>query len=57
MHFALIPLGKMSLGEIEIKIVQLPMEKRFVDAGFKPVDASIEARTVCGSFKFRIDRK
>ena len=53
-HFALIPFGKLYPGRIEVKMLRLPMEQRFVDAGFQDPAPEWETRVVCGSFDFEV---
>lgn len=51
-EFALIPLGKLSKGEYRVEIVQIPMEQRYLDAGFRGRDVS---RIVCKAFSFTVE--
>ena len=59
-HFALIPLGKLPTGKHSVQIVQSPMEKKYLDRGFRPMSDADARRIVCGSFSFSVvedDRK
>jgi len=47
-HFAMIPLGALPAGEYHVEYEQLPMERKYLDEGFKP------ASTVCRSFSFTV---
>jgi len=51
-HYALIPLGKLPAGEYRVQIQQLPMEQKYIDAGFKPVGPVELRRIVCKPFSF-----
>jgi hypothetical protein len=55
-HFALIPLGKLPSGDVKVDIKRLPMQKKFIDAGFKESDSSAESR-VAQSFRFSVKGK
>jgi len=55
-HFALIPLGKLPSGIYLVKVVQGPMEQKYVDAGFKQITSGQAARFVSRSFKFEIQK-
>lgn len=56
-HFALIPIGKFKLGEVKVTVVSSPMEKRFVDSGFKPVSAETESQVVSRSFRLLVEEE
>jgi hypothetical protein len=56
-HFALIPLGKLSPGEVKVDIKRVPIEKTFSDAGFKEPDSSWDSRVVAQSFRFKVKGK
>jgi len=54
-HFALIPLGKLPVGTYYVRCQQLPIESKYLNAGFKPVHP--EASTIiCRPFSFRVTR-
>lgn len=53
-HFAMIPLGKLSVGEYRVEISQSSMEQKYVDAGFKPVSDKQASRIVCQPFSFNV---
>jgi len=53
-NFALIPLKDLPAGEIQVKFRQLPMDKKFYEAGFIQVNRSQQMRLVCNDFSFRI---
>ncbi len=53
-HFALIPIGKQDIGKVEVKLLRLPMEQHFVDAGFQETAQEWESRVVCGSSEFQV---
>ena len=53
-HYALIPLGKLPVGNYRVEIVRLPLEQKYVDQGFKPVDSQWNNRVVCQPFSFEI---
>ena len=51
-HFALIPLGNCPSRKTRVEIVQLPMDKVFIDEGWKPVSSEIVQRIVCHPVSF-----
>jgi hypothetical protein len=53
-HFALIPIGKLQPGKYEIRIIQIPMDAKLVERGFKPPSRAVAASTVCQSSEFEI---
>ncbi len=53
-HFAIIPVSDLQHGEVQVNIVRSPMEEKYIDGGFKPVNAEWERRVVCKSFSFSI---
>lgn len=53
-HYALIPLGKLPVGKYRVDIVRLPLEQKYIDQGFKPVDSQWDNRVVCEPFSFEI---
>ena len=55
-HVALIPLGNLPSGEYEVRIIQVPIEQKFVDYGVKPINSEWERRIVCKSFSFSVVR-
>lgn len=54
-HFALIPLGKLPIGEYKVKMEQLPMEKKWQQAGFLRVHSP--RKFVSVSFAFTVAEK
>lgn len=54
-HFALIPLGKLAAGKVRVEITQLPMEKRFVSAGWNDIAPEVARRIVCRPFSFVVE--
>ncbi len=54
-HFALIPLGKLSPGEVKVDTKRLPLEKKFTDAGFKEPPSSADSQVVAQSFRFKVE--
>jgi hypothetical protein len=55
-HFALIPLGKLPGGMYQAKVVQGPMEQKYLDAGFEQITFGQAARFVSQSFKFEVQK-
>jgi len=53
-HVAIIPLGTLARGDFEVSIIQMPMEKRFIDGGFKPIEPDVAQQVVSGSFCFSV---
>ncbi len=53
-HFALVPVGELQPGKVQVNIIRTPMEKEYVDGGFMQVSAEEERRIVCKSFSFAI---
>ena len=53
-HFALIPLGTLSPGKYEVKIIQLPMETQYQNIGVFPLTQKDVDRIVCKSSRFTI---
>lgn len=56
-HFALIPLGKLSPGEVKVDIKRSPMEKKFLDAGFTEQPRSTDAQVIAQPFRFTVKGK
>jgi hypothetical protein len=54
-HFALIPLGELPLGEVKVEFVRSPMQQKFVAAGFKSPGTGTDSKVVSQSFRFRIE--
>jgi hypothetical protein len=54
---ALIPVGKLAAGRYHVTLHQLPTEKKFVEWGFKPLDAAWAQRFICKPFQFSVDDK
>jgi hypothetical protein len=56
-HLALIPVGKLAPGKYVVKIEQLPIEKKYQEAGY-PERMPEQAKNVCDSFEFMVlDRR
>lgn len=55
-HFALIPLGRLPSGNVSVDIKRLPMQKKFIDAGFQEADRLAESQ-VAQSFRFTVTEK
>jgi len=53
-HLALIPLGKPSVGRVQVEIIQSPMEQKYVDGGGKPISCDQARPVVCKSFSFEL---
>jgi hypothetical protein len=53
-HFALIPLGKLTSGTYHVKFVNGPMEEKYLSAGFRPKTAEAIARIIDDSLLFSI---
>jgi hypothetical protein len=54
-HFALIPLGKMIPGKVQVHIKQLPMDDEFRRSGWKSVEPEVAKRVICQSFSFSVE--
>jgi hypothetical protein len=52
---ALIPLGKMPVGEYRVKFRQLPIGKEFLQRGYKPINEKWDQTLLCKPFTFRVD--
>lgn len=50
-HFALIPM-KLPPGKYQVKIVESPMAKKYVDLGFRPIPKSAALEVICRPFEF-----
>jgi hypothetical protein len=58
LSLALIPIGKLPAGEYRVEMVQLPVERKYVEMGIKPLDKNWAKMFVCKSFSFSVkDRK
>jgi hypothetical protein len=56
-HFALIPLGKMPVGEIKVDAVRSPLPKMSDVAGFgAPPSTALDSIVVCRPFSFKVER-
>lgn len=53
-HFALIPVGSLPAGSYRVSVVNLPMEKRYFDVGYRPMPESFVSKIVCKAFGFVI---
>lgn len=53
-HFALIPVGHFTPGEVRVEIIHSLMDKRFTDADFKPVSETKSSRIVSRPFEFNV---
>jgi hypothetical protein len=56
-HFAIIPMGKLPDGKYEVEIIQVPMEKKWLEGGVKPPSQEIVAKTICKPFSFSVGCK
>jgi hypothetical protein len=56
-HVALIPVSGMPEGKATVEIIQSPMEKSFLDSGFRPISEVDAGRIVCQSCSFSIVSK
>ncbi len=56
-HFALIPLRKLPLGNVRVDMKRLPLEKKFLDAGFTEPSRLEESQIVAQSFSFTVKEK
>jgi hypothetical protein len=56
-HFALIPLGKLPIGDYKVEMEQLPKEERFQEAGFLRVHDARESNLVSRPFAFAVKEK
>ena len=55
--FALIPIGKLTPGQYQVKFTQLPMDKQLIQEGFKSVSDESIARVICKPFAFSVTAK
>lgn len=53
-HVALVPLRDLPVGEYHVDVKQLPMEEKFLKAGFKLVDDEHSRRIVCQPFDISV---
>ena len=53
-QIAMIPLGKLEPGHYEFTYVAIPLGRKYVDAGFKPVTDEDIRRIICKPFTFQI---
>jgi hypothetical protein len=53
-HFALIPIGRMSPGRVNVKILRMPFDKKFSSWGIKAITDQEEARLVSRPFEFLV---
>src|SRR5689334_3455301 len=56
-NFALIPLGKLPPGKVDVDVVRLPQDKKFDLLSITPVSKEMESRVVCKSFQFVVECK
>jgi hypothetical protein len=54
-HFALIPLGAIGPGKRDVKIIQSPIERRLISAGWNDIAPKEANRIVCNSFSFVVE--
>jgi hypothetical protein len=52
-HFALIPLGKLPPGKMQISLVQMPLPKEFID--LQRIDRKVVETIVCQPFSFAVE--
>jgi hypothetical protein len=55
-HFALIPLGKLSAGKYHVTYKQEPIDKQYREIGFEPVHPDA-AEIVCRDFSFKVGQE
>jgi hypothetical protein len=55
--FALIPLGKMPVGEYRVEMRQLPLDKKYNKWERKPIDEEWSNKFLCKRFSFAVVRK
>jgi hypothetical protein len=53
-YFALIPLGRLPIGNYRVKVIRSPMEQKYADIGFRPLNDDVARRVVCRSFSFSV---
>jgi len=56
-HFALISIGQLPPGRVEVKVIRSPIEKKIVEAGYQSVSIDDDHRVICKSFSFTIEKK
>ncbi len=54
-HIALIPIKGLLEDEYRIHVTQSPMERKFVESGFKQIDAAQARSIACGPFSFQLN--
>lgn len=55
-HFAMIPLGKLPLGKMEVEMVCLPMEKQPNNSTYKPPSQALKSQIVSPSFQIAVNK-
>jgi len=55
--FALIPLGKMTVGKYRVEMRQLPREQKFIHWGYQPLDKKWSCEVLCRAFNFIVTEK
>jgi hypothetical protein len=56
-NLALIPLGKLPIGEYRVDTHQLPLDEKWIKAGLKAVDAEWSRKFLCKPFNFTVAEK
>jgi hypothetical protein len=56
-HFALIPLGQLPAGEYDVQFKRLPLEKQYIENGYKSVSDEWVQRIICKPFRFSVKGK
>jgi len=56
-HFALIPLGRLPNGNYRVKVIRSPMEQKYADIGFRPLNDDVARRIVCRPFSFSVSQE
>jgi hypothetical protein len=51
---ALVPLGRLTEGQYQVTMIQLPLEEKYIKRGFRPREKQWSERFVCGPFSFHI---
>jgi len=56
-NFALIPLGKLQPGKVDVDVIRIPHDKKYDAMSVTPVSQEMESRIVCKSFQFVVEDK
>jgi hypothetical protein len=55
--FALIPIGKLDVGEYRVEMRQMPREQKFVALGYDETDEDWSKKALCKPFSFAVKAK